>query len=533
MSQNKESKKKDKNIIIVKAFPTWASTLIVVISILEVAFIIALFTLFLFCKIPPHFFEKAAESSLLASGIAIIGIAVAVWAGLNIANAIERKEYESLKEDVNTTKNILNNYQTRIFKLSSKVSNIDSSINVIESKQSRADKAKLLNELFNTVDDVSTQVLIETIEKAGESLSIDYLPLIELERIFNNVRLLHTSDYKYDSALIRDADKGIKLTQEMLNIYKGNSIYHYIAYRMADFYFYKGYCVSGKERLKSFLFSADGYLKTASALSANLPEYDSKATYPYDNKYEGCSASQLKISAYVCNSIGESYSKIIQIKDKLLSDKISSEDDINEYGKKAVFYCAYAAHWGDRETYWRNLGCAIERHNNMTRETFETLFNIYSKALSIEANPLTFKVYLSLLDKSFNKHLGINYVKESEEREPPISDESYYKAWDALDTSDKEKLLELLKSISENSRLSKTLYPENIVGYTYSCLYYRDMCIINRSDKNVAMENLEKANEAFRFVELIDPRGNMTTFLRKDLCALSTLYREEEHEKKQ
>lgn len=75
-------------------FPEWVSTLIVIISILDVLFIIALFVLSFFDKISLKLFEKAAESSLLSSGIAVVGIAIAVWAGLNISNAIERKELE-------------------------------------------------------------------------------------------------------------------------------------------------------------------------------------------------------------------------------------------------------------------------------------------------------------------------------------------------------------------------------------------------------------------------------------------------------
>ena len=44
--------------------------------------------------------ESAAESTFIATGIEIIAIALAVWAGLNIVNAIERKEFDSLNENI-------------------------------------------------------------------------------------------------------------------------------------------------------------------------------------------------------------------------------------------------------------------------------------------------------------------------------------------------------------------------------------------------------------------------------------------------
>ena len=40
--------------------------------------------------------DKGVESTLLATGLAIIGLAISVWAGLNIINAIDRNELNNL-----------------------------------------------------------------------------------------------------------------------------------------------------------------------------------------------------------------------------------------------------------------------------------------------------------------------------------------------------------------------------------------------------------------------------------------------------
>lgn len=47
--------------------------------------------------------EKAcaySEASLLATGIAIIGVAITVWTGLNIANSVNKKDLEKLQDGI-------------------------------------------------------------------------------------------------------------------------------------------------------------------------------------------------------------------------------------------------------------------------------------------------------------------------------------------------------------------------------------------------------------------------------------------------
>ena len=83
MADNKDHNVEDKDKVI-RPFPKWVSILIVIISLLEVLFIIFLFVISIVNNVYFRCYEKIAESSLLASGIAIIGVAVAVWAGLII-----------------------------------------------------------------------------------------------------------------------------------------------------------------------------------------------------------------------------------------------------------------------------------------------------------------------------------------------------------------------------------------------------------------------------------------------------------------
>ena len=42
--------------------------------------------------------QGSAEETLLSSGIGIIGLAIATWAGLNISNSIDRKDIDELRQ---------------------------------------------------------------------------------------------------------------------------------------------------------------------------------------------------------------------------------------------------------------------------------------------------------------------------------------------------------------------------------------------------------------------------------------------------
>ena len=46
--------------------------------------------------------QKRAEETLLGSGIGIIGLAIATWAGLNISNSIDRKDIDELRQTLHS-----------------------------------------------------------------------------------------------------------------------------------------------------------------------------------------------------------------------------------------------------------------------------------------------------------------------------------------------------------------------------------------------------------------------------------------------
>ena len=80
-------------------------SIIILVMILILACPVTIFIAFM--KLENGVAATYSEASLLATGIAIIGVAITVWTGLNIANSINRRELEELKLDSERIKNLL------------------------------------------------------------------------------------------------------------------------------------------------------------------------------------------------------------------------------------------------------------------------------------------------------------------------------------------------------------------------------------------------------------------------------------------
>jgi hypothetical protein len=308
------------------------------------------------------------------------------------------------------------------------------------------------------------------------------------------------------------------LIDESLNVV----VHNYLEYRIAELKFYRGYCCLKSEREKNFLDAIEKYIKLAEFFGAQLPVYENFDFLADDSniKYKKCDGKIAVISAYFCNTIGEAYSQIVMVKEHIQA----TEETINEYGQKALFYCFYATKWDDIETYYRNYGCAIERHYEVSDKTFNKLKEIYTTALLSKPKLNCFHVLLSLYDKYFNQHLGIKSVKPDKEREFRLNDEFYQNAWYVLEENKKNLLLNVLDDLKKKSSVAATMYPDKSLGYTYSCIYNRDMCIINKVD-------IQKSNvyylEGLKYLEVLEvvaPSAALTKILRRDFNNLAQFF---------
>lgn len=277
----------------------------------------------------------SVEPTLLSTGIGTIGLALTVWAGLNISNIVSRKEVDELKEEVETLKGITE-FEIRPFADQNRATLLQQFIVELERKQ----------------EDPIAQYFLAEIRNIPENEGgIPYAILIEIEMLITQVALRHRSKYAYDETLIKLADQGLDRIRQVQGC---DRMKQYLVYREADFMFYKGYC--DKDRIES----TNDFLNVANAIRKKLT-YDTIKTELRNDE---------STLAYLDNMLGETYSKIVHyytdVSKKEEREKLEQVLDenlcqIDKIADMAVRYCKAAVDRKSTSMYCRNLGCAYER----------------------------------------------------------------------------------------------------------------------------------------------------------------------------
>lgn len=465
--------------------------------------------------------SEIIQSTILSDGIAIIGLAVAVWTGLNIANLIEKREVDKLQQ---------------------RVRELNEEIKERWLQQNQVEKDRLLHEMLATSKDEATNELIKIFSELPAESEIPFLRLLDVEQKFRNVYELHRSEFNQDENLCEIANGGISFANEILKYVKEPKAELYLRFRIAEFHFYMGYCYLGRKRLEHFRTAIEKYEELANGFYAYVPEFVSSEVYPNIN-YLPCKKNR-SISAYFCNTLGEAYSEIEREKKQLLAEGVS-EDELKSYGLKAVFYCAYANKLVTNSVYKRNLGCAIERTYDAI-EYYEELEEIYSTALMLShKNVSNFKTLVSLYDKYVNYILHIESIAPTEKRKNRLCDKGFARIRNSLSINPQKPtsdMMSILEGIHTVSKQAKAIHPSESVGYQYDCIYYRDMCAIYGNHtliadsnvvaemKDIAKTYLDKAEENWAILSIIAPYDSgkpkvnpMTQILRNDLDDLRNL----------
>lgn len=321
----------------------FATLILAIVGIVAVAFFSCNFAYVLALKVGSTC-ENASVSVLLSTGLSIIGIAISVWAALNITNAINRGDIENLRDTVSDLKST----------------------------------TKIIEPYINHNKNIQFELFLVELERFSEDPIIDYfanlfrqyydyseaLPyseLIVIELKFSQVRKRHQSAYHYDPVLISTAKEGLKAINNV-NEKLGVGLYYikkYLEYRKYEFMFFMGYCESGKKEGADLFYKAvEGYLRYAESFGANFQQQTDQAT-----RYR---------TAYLSNTIGESYSKIVHyyIEEREQLSKFAPE--IRKIADNAVKYCELSIQLLSIEqqtsTYYRNLGCAYERRDGLTKD---------------------------------------------------------------------------------------------------------------------------------------------------------------------
>lgn len=321
--------------------------------------------------------DSAFQSSLLSNGLSIIAIAISVWAGLNIANAIERRELDKFDDKLKKSEDRLKESEDKLKESEEKLKKVDE----IEPIVKRNEKIQntlfnmFQNELLKTANDEATYWLYNQIIDPNKVniKDIDSIlsDLVVIEELFFQVYISHTSVQKNDENTIelsKQANDLIEKLQKIETLPKVIKIY--IKYRKAEFEFYCGYSTNDNlQKYLCFINAANQYKELAEDFGVTIPKYNREK----DNSiiipdYLGEPGNK-SLSMYFLNSIGESYSRILLDLSSKTNFKVGeielSQKNFIEFGLKGEFYLKICVSWQDsfskREVYYRNLGCLLER----------------------------------------------------------------------------------------------------------------------------------------------------------------------------
>lgn len=450
-SKNKYYRKKDSNSL--KFFVVFLSIVIAIICTVNTFCIMCLscpsiineiFGLELNMYVGPH----AIDSTLLSTGLSIIGIVISIWAGLHIIQVLGKNKYEILEHEVlqyaDERKNI--SYYTLL-------KNINS-----------------LNDEFNKY----LYYKLSSINLENVSSELLFI-LCQVEIGFQNIYAKHygdmTIDIKYGTNIIEDLDKCQDYLVETPSKTK-DVLEEYINSRKAEIYFYLGYI-----NYIYFPKALDLYVKV-------FPDFENpspKVLLSFDTE-------DIPFLTYLLNTLGETCSRVVF--------EYNNRKHLSEYEKSELekyinltrrYYeilmdlleshpCDEHIH---RDVYFRNYGCALERIYKKTlpfdKETFNNIRNAYQKAIDLAKNDISdkdFKVWLSLFKKYSDQYFYSS------------SDKKSYKLTTNLNDDDYKYIYEYSLQAEVYGVLAVNKCDDKILYIKYLLYAYRNMCWLNKITNN-------------------------------------------------
>ena len=481
----------------------------------------------------PKMVQAIYSATFFTDGLTLIGLAISVWAGLNIANAVERKELDNNKRDIDRLKATTTEITKDISPILKNVENISNTLWFL-----------FENELLRTRDDAASLFLYDTFtEKAKDknTLLISILPdLIVIEQLFNQVYSLHDSKQELNIEINERGKRGLDIINECLESIVDNSdkdIVNYLKYRKAELCFYLGYTTKDLGYVYDYYKTAgDLYIELHESFNALLPEYNEK--FFKDNNidkyipvFSKDNENDLRLSIYFANSICEAYSRIIlSVNEKSFKNKEiqytkdgKEIKDLEEITKKAIFYGCCSTKWAKgkvyNEVYFRNLGCAYERYERLfgsLGDYHTEIINNYKKAfeLIVDHKVLPYRiqsVYYTLIQylrRYLEDKLTINIV---------FMDENPRESMDALKTaiskkdrltSDDAKYLKLLYDVSSFAQkdIPRHRLQFSVNGLSLSVIAYyklKNDSIIEQVCNYSVIECIEKMEKNISVIEVM------------------------------
>lgn len=450
--ENKEEYKSKKEKYESNALGRWIVISTTIIILANISFLV--FLILLSREGDMKCIQQAAESSLLSTGISIIGIVVAVWAGLGISNAISQNRVDSLENKVGEIDNCI---AEKLNDLPLKVEEVEKNLNNISTGTKRLYERfadLFLEELLKlaSIDLMNKYFYDRFFEVFSESTDriSNISELIEIEQLFLQVYSLHDI-IDIDDSVIRDRiEQGLNKINNIWSTCSNDIVLTYLRCRRADFNFYSIYTeyfwMNIKE-IKVLTNTLDDFFQVEEKICGQtMPEMNEQ--FNVGSCYADTNELQ-RIKIYYANTIGEYYSKIVEKLSGSYKLNFTTEKKV-EYGVKAIFYLKCAAEWECNsyikpEVYYRNLACAYIRFDRLLlklpgdvscgviskvgKEHSAEILNCYKKAfnaMTINERPArVYKLYSGLMryykgffENIIEKHKSDDYdISENEIKE--------------------------------------------------------------------------------------------------------------------
>lgn len=420
----------------------------------------------------------STEEKVIDIGLAIIGLAIAIWAGLNIVNSFERKELEELRARTDGVKKLINN-----------LDNIESIA-----------YDTFLQALLRMGNDEATKYFYKEFSKHAANRNLDYYTLTRIEDLFGQVYSLHNTVDHFDMVLLEKAEEALEYIEDFET--QDRLVALYLIFRKAELNYYSGYVGgSAREKYNYFSTAIDLYQYALPKMNIVLPQYR-KCKNPSEIP-EITTDADRKLTIYMANTIGDACRKILEMKPKLTSAELPIEDRIPEdkirhYGDMATFYCGCAAKWANWydkevyakdlqyfEVYYRNCGVAYEQFDRVfgpMHENAKIIIENYLKAfyhivkgtkIPLQRVQSVYHTLFSYLKWYFDSKLKYDTFDNAEKSEQPLerADALDVAIKSNFDISDKE--LDYLCKMVDISKLAMEDMPRNnlpavMYGFAYS-----------------------------------------------------------------
>lgn len=394
--------------------------------------------------------ENAQERSLLSNGLSLIGLAISVWATLNIINVLDKKDVEELR-----------NQLVRL-KEEHEVLATEQNYNILR------------KEFENCSSDYAMKSLAAKMSNVGK----EYCPQLSVVMQYYSRVYQLNQQVKRDESLESAASEGIQYIDFLLernNEFRiqNEDVRQFLHYCKGEFLFYKAYCFEGEKRYRYSMEGLSEYEKCTELFHVKLPSFSLKEAQKYpDIKYKKCTDS---IGIYLVNTMGESYSKAVQGINKW-EDHNLPEVTVEELKYKALFYCAYAVKWSDSENqiYLRNLGCALEAvYGSQLYKTdmWKNTEDAYQKAMNIciASGEVPYNAFYTLLSLNHRySNYRISLLKGNAEGNTWLEPKP--------EAVNNEQICYTKRAL-QYAELAVKTYPDKLVFEKLYALALRDACI--------------------------------------------------------